>query len=158
MSDALRYEVAEELARIIRSEDRYDAELKHAVTKLPSYTQLGMAALLPNSSLKINDDKSATVDVDERSSQGIANRGPATRNGVAGKALAIQAEEFLGKNRDECRELTREHDVIYIYQNRIDKVGHSRDTEKNVFSASRRLWTSWSNSLRNWPLPMPATS
>lgn len=135
VSDALRYEVAEELARMIRSEDRYDAELKHVVTKLPSYTQLGMAALLPNSSLKINGDKSATVEVDGASSQGVANRDQLLGKAASGKALAIQAEDFLSKNRDECRELTREHDVIYVYQNRIDKVGHSRDTEKNVFIA-----------------------
>ena len=46
ISDALRYEVGEELLRRIRQEDRYDAELVPALTLLPSYTQLGMAALL----------------------------------------------------------------------------------------------------------------
>ena len=86
-------------------------------------------------SLKVNDDKSATVDVDEHSSQGIANRGELLDRAIAGEAVAIQAEEFLSNNRDELRELARAHDLVYIYQNRIDKVGHSRDTEKNVFAA-----------------------
>lgn len=38
-----RYEVAEELASIIGQEDRFEAGLTYAITKLPSYTQLGMA-------------------------------------------------------------------------------------------------------------------
>ncbi len=136
ISDALRYEVGEELASRIRQEDRYDAKLGYMVTKLPSYTQLGMAALLPHETLGIKDDKSATVEVDGRSSQGIANRGQILDSATEGKATAFKAEDILSKNRDECRELTREHSVVYIYQNRIDKTGHTRDTEKNAFSAA----------------------
>ncbi len=36
ISDALRYEVADELAGLIRQEDRFEAELTHMVTGLPS--------------------------------------------------------------------------------------------------------------------------
>ena len=134
VSDALRYEIADELTSIIRQEDRFDADLTHMVTSLPSYTQLGMAALLPNRELRINSDKTATVSVDGESSQGTDNRDKCLkRDGV--RALAIQAEDLLSRNTEACRELTRDHDVIYVYQNRIDKVGHSRDTEKNVFLA-----------------------
>jgi uncharacterized protein (TIGR02687 family) len=136
VSDALRYEVAEELASVIRQEDRYDAELKHTIARLPSYTQLGMAALLPHRTLKINDNKSATVDVDGVDSSGILARSGILNAAVSGRALAIKAEEILSKTRDECRELTRDHDVIYVYQNRIDKVGHSRETERDAFAAA----------------------
>ncbi len=48
ISDALRYEVAEELGSRIRQEDRFDASLDAVLGVLPSYTQLGMAALLPH--------------------------------------------------------------------------------------------------------------
>ena len=48
ISDALRYEVAEELLRLVRQEDRYDAEIEPLLAVLPSFTQLGMAALLPH--------------------------------------------------------------------------------------------------------------
>ena len=50
ISDALRYEVADELGSRIRQEDRFDATLDAVLGVLPSYTQLGMAALLPHSS------------------------------------------------------------------------------------------------------------
>lgn len=136
ISDALRYEVADELAGVIRQEDRFDADLKYMVSGLPSYTQLGMASLLPHEKRQINADKSATVNVDGSSSQGTANRSALLNAAISGgKGLAIQAEEILNKNTESCRELVRDYDVIYVYQNRIDKTGHSRDTEKDVFIA-----------------------
>ena len=56
ISDALRYEVADELGSRIRQEDRFDATLDAVLGVLPSYTQLGMAALLPHSTLKHSAD------------------------------------------------------------------------------------------------------
>jgi uncharacterized protein (TIGR02687 family) len=136
ISDALRYECADELVSVIRQEDRFEAELGFAVTSLPSYTQLGMAALLPHRQLQINNDKTATVTVDGKSSQGTAQRDELLKSADnIRSALAIQAEDILGKNTVACRELVRDHDLIYIYQNRIDKTGHSRDSEKDAFHA-----------------------
>ncbi len=73
ISDAMRYEVGDELLRLIRQEDRYSAELEPALSMLPSYTQLGMAAVLPNEKLVITDNETCTVLVDGQSSQGTAN-------------------------------------------------------------------------------------
>src|SRR5260370_42396602 len=56
ISDALRYEVADELRSRIRQEDRFDATLDAVLGVMPSYTQLGMAALLPHSALKYSAD------------------------------------------------------------------------------------------------------
>lgn len=139
ISDAMRYEVGEELVSRMRQEDRFEADIDHMLTGLPSYTQLGMAALLPHESLQINDDKSSTVDVDKVSSSGLANRdkilkASAERDGRDVRARTISAKDLLDFNKDQTRELVRDHDVVYIYQNRIDKVGHSRDTEKRAFA------------------------
>jgi len=136
VADALRYEVADELASVIRREDRYEADLKPLIACLPCYTQLGMAALLPHRTLQINDNRSATVNVDGVDSSGLQARTAILNAGAGrGRAVAIKAEELLSRTRDECRELTRDHDVIYVYQNRIDKVGHSRETERDAFAA-----------------------
>lgn len=51
ISDALRYEIADELGSRIRQEDRFDASLEAVLGVLPSYTQLGMAALLPHTTI-----------------------------------------------------------------------------------------------------------
>ncbi|MGB5050852.1 MAG: BREX-1 system phosphatase PglZ type A, partial [Caldilineaceae bacterium] len=134
ISDALRYEVGEELLRRIRQEDRYEAELIPALTLLPSYTQLGMAALLPHTSLSI-DPHTRAVLVDGNSSQGTENRRKILDRALPGRATVLQAEELLGMNREESRALFRDHEVVYVYHNRIDAVGDKRDTEEQVFEA-----------------------
>jgi len=136
ISDAMRFEIGEELCRRIRQEDKFEADLDHMITMLPSYTQLGMAALLPHQKLRLNDDKSSTVNVDNQSSSGTTNRDKILKAAVGGSALAIQSEDLMLKNKEDVRELVRDNDVIYVYQNLIDNVGHSRDTERKAFDAA----------------------
>ena len=136
ISDAMRFEIGEELCRRIRREDKYEARLDPIIAKLPSYTQLGMAALLPNKSLRINEDKTPTVRVDDKSSSGTVNRNKILNAALDGSALAIKFEDFITKNREDARELIRDHNVIYLYQNRIDDTGHSRETERQAFDAA----------------------
>ena len=47
ISDALRYEAAVDFAQRLRSANRWTAEVDALLGSLPSYTQLGMASLLP---------------------------------------------------------------------------------------------------------------
>jgi uncharacterized protein (TIGR02687 family) len=134
ISDALRYEVGEELLRRIRQEDRYDAEILPALTLLPSYTQLGMAALLPHTSLAIDPSTSAVL-VDGNSSQGTENRRKILDRALPGRSTALNAKEVMEMNRDESRALFRDHEVVYVYHNHIDAVGDKRDSEERVFAA-----------------------
>jgi len=103
ISDAMRYEIGDELLSLIRQEDRYSAELEPALSMLPSYTQLGMAALLPNKTLAIADNDTGTTLVDGQSSQGTANRTKILQAALEGRGLAIRAEEFMQLNRDDSR-------------------------------------------------------
>jgi len=134
ISDGLRYEIGEELLRLILQEDRYNADLEPALTLLPSYTQLGMAALLPHERLEIASDGS-TVLVDGESSAGTGNRTKILEQALPGRATAVRVEELLAMNRDQSRSLIREHDVVYVYHNRIDATGDKRDSEERVFDA-----------------------
>ena len=135
ISDALRYEIGDELLSLIRQEDRFDASLEPALSMLPSYTQLGMAALLPNKALGLADNDTGAVDVDGQSSQGTANRIKILDQAIKQRAKALRAEELMSLNKDDCRALVRDHDVVYIYHNLIDKTGDSRDSEERVFNA-----------------------
>jgi len=135
ISDAFRYEIAEEFLRIIRQEDRYEATLDSLLSMLPSYTQLGMAALLPNQELRYAEGDSGTILVDGESSQGTLNRSKILAKALGQRAKALRAEDFLGMNKEESRELMRENDVVYIYHNRIDATGDKRDSEEKVFEA-----------------------
>jgi uncharacterized protein (TIGR02687 family) len=131
ISDALRYEVADELGSRIRQEDRFDASLDAILGVLPSYTQLGMAALLPHSTLTHSPD-AKTVLVDGQPSNGTAARGKILE-GVGGSA--IQAEDFKALSGEERRELFKANRVLYIYHNRIDATGDKAGTERQVFEA-----------------------
>ena len=132
ISDGMRYEIGEELLRLIRQEDRYDAELEPALTLLPSQTQLGMAALLPHRSVALADD-GTTATVDGESATGTANRARLLAGAAADRATALRADDLLAMDRDASRALFRDNDVVYVYHNRIDAIGDKRDTEERVF-------------------------
>ncbi|WP_299733362.1 BREX-1 system phosphatase PglZ type A [uncultured Endozoicomonas sp.] len=136
ISDALRYEIGHELLGLIRREDRFDAELTPALSTLPSYTQLGMAALLPHQTLALADDTTSTVLVDGISSRGTDYRRKILDAGHPGKASAVLAKDLMSMDRDQSRELMKANDALYIYHNLIDKTGDSKDSEERVFNAA----------------------
>ncbi|MBE9064138.1 BREX-1 system phosphatase PglZ type A [cf. Phormidesmis sp. LEGE 11477] len=136
ISDAMRYEIGEEFASRIRQENRYEAKVEPALSMLPSYTQLGMAALLPNQTLTLSANKTGTVKVDGQSSQGSKNRLKILENNIKDPATLIKAEQLIKLNREDSRTLFRDHSVVYVYHNRIDAVGDKRDSEERVFEAA----------------------
>ena len=130
ISDALRYEVGEELARRISQEDRFTARLSAMLSVLPSYTQLGMAALLPHASLAFTDDGS--VEVDGTPSAGTENRARLLTP-VGGSA--IQANVLFSMKPGKTRELLKSHQLLYVYHNQIDATGDKQPTEPDTFRA-----------------------
>ena len=135
ISDALRYESAAELKELILSEDRYTATLSSVLGSIPSYTQLGMASLLPHQSLTY-EEQSEIVYADGCSTQGTPNRTKVLQRAFQG-STAISAEDFLKmKASTEGREFIKSFNVIYIYSNHIDKTGDDRTSEGKVFEAT----------------------
>jgi len=135
ISDALRYEIAHELVNKIKFEERYEASLKPMWGMLPSYTQLGMAALLPNQKLAFTTPVQGTIDVDGQSSMGTSNRSKILAGVVPNGGLAMRMDEFTELNVTDARALIRNNDVIYFYHNRIDSTGDKQATENKVFEA-----------------------
>lgn len=133
ISDAMRYEIGDELLSLIRKEDRYSAELEPALSMLPSYTQLGMAALLPNRELAIAAGDTGAVRLDGQSTQGVKSRNKILSEALSGRATALKAEDLMALGKDDCRALVRDNDVIYVYHNRIDATGDKRESEERVF-------------------------
>ena len=146
ISDALRYEVAEELSSLIRQEDRFEATTDAVLGVLPSYTQLGMAALLPH------DDIGHSKDGDPVMVDGQRTDGTVNRSRVLAKVdgIAIQAEDVLALTRDELRELYQSHQVLYVYHNRIDATGDKPGTERQVFEAADHTLRELVTLLKKW--------
>lgn len=130
VSDALRYEAAEELRRAILREKRYEAELSPMLGALPSYTQMGMAALLPHRELELADDEGVTVD--GWGSRGSGAREQILQREVGSVGRTVRYDDFMACNRDQARELIRESRVLYVYHNRIDLVGDHRESEVDL--------------------------
>ena len=129
ISDALRYECGAELTSHILAEnkkkDRFSATISSMLSSLPSYTQLGMASLLPHKQLSIQN-KNDIVFVDDKSSAGTANRDKILKS-YDENAMAIGYEEFLKYKRDEGRALVKNASVVYIYHDEIDKMGEKNE-------------------------------
>ena len=135
ISDALRYEAAAEYAQRLCSANRWTAEVDALFGSLPSYTQMGMATLLPGRQWAL-DATAGTVTIDGRSATGTVNRAAILSLACGGKATGLQAENFLEMNtKTEGRALMRDHEVIYIFHNVIDKVGDAPGTEAKTFDA-----------------------
>lgn len=132
ISDALRYETMKELEQRIAQENRMETAMKPAMLCVqPSYTQLGMAALLPHRVLSY-EKESAEVFADSVSTLGTANRTKILQTAVP-KSTAIKAEDFFVVcNKD----WVKDYDLVYIYSNTIDKVGDALATETQVFKAT----------------------
>ncbi len=134
ISDALRYELGEELTRLISKNNRFSAVIEPMVSVLPSFTQLGMAALLPNSSIELKSDNTALVD-------GILASGIENRKKILAKyghtSICINAEELLSskyKNKD-VKELIAAHEIIYVYHDVVDTTGEH--DEEHLFDKSQ---------------------
>lgn len=135
ISDALRFEAGQELQGLIRQEDRYWAAIEPCLSMLPSYTQMGMAALLPNKEIAISENNTGSVLVDGQNSQGTAYRNKILQKAIPQTARVLRADELLTMNKDDCRGLIRDHDVVYVYHNRIDATGDKRESEERTFEA-----------------------
>ena len=138
ISDAFRYEIAYEYFQNIQSENRFEAELSYMVSTLPSYTQLGMAALLPNKNLSFVEGTDQIL-IDGHSTAGMANRAKILKEYSGVRATAIQAEELMKMNsKKEGLEFVKGYDLIYVFHNRIDKVGDDKMSEDKVFEAAEQ--------------------
>ena len=137
ISDALRFEVAEECLRRIRALDRFDAELKPMLSSLPSYTQLGMAALLPHNGLAMAEDGSGDILAAGENTKGTPARERLLAAGRKGdSAKALKFKDVMNMRTEEGKALFRDHHIVYIYHNRIDAIGDDLKTEEQLPEAA----------------------
>ena len=133
ISDAFRYEAAVELAEEINGKYRFRAELEPVLGVLPSYTGLGMAALLPHESMSYSD--SGEVMVNGKPVSGLEQRAAVLADY---QGTAIRADELMAMNKQQGREFVKPHRLIYIYHNQIDAVGDKPASEHKTFEATQK--------------------
>ncbi len=133
VSDALRYEIAEELTGLLNGTYRLQAELSSQLGVLPSYTALGMASLLPHERLEYT--AKGAVRVDGKSTASFDHR-KAILEDAGG--TAVRAADLISLKKAEGRALVGDARVVYIYHDEIDARGDKRATEGGTFGAVRK--------------------
>jgi uncharacterized protein (TIGR02687 family) len=144
ISDAFRYEVAQELAHELNGKYRITATLGSQLGVLPSYTALGMASLLPHKKLEY-DNKGAVLVDGRPSSSGDQ------RNEILAKVegCAIKAVDLLSMRKEDGREMVAGKKVIYVYHDQIDSVGDKAASESETFHAARKAINEVSEVVRH---------
>lgn len=132
ISDGLRYEIGKELAEIINAEHKAMVTLETMFGVLPSYTALGMAALLPGTELAYNDK--GEVLLDGASTKSTENRASILR-GKYSKSVCLSFDEIKNMSKADLRSQTVGQDLVYIYHNTVDGCGDNTATQKQVFEA-----------------------
>lgn len=135
ISDAFRYEVAKELVKKMERDSKFESvEIEAQIGVTPSYTSLGMAALLPHQKLKMDDNYQ--VFVDGKASTNLIQREAILKykNEASG---AIQYDDLKKYSSAEMRDFFVGKEVVYVYHNQIDARGDRLNTEDEVFIAAK---------------------
>ena len=132
ISDAMRYEVGVDLKDRLLEDPKCNAKLEPQLSTLPSYTSLGMAALLPHHSLEITEDYKVLADGNGTSN--LAARQAVLQSAEANR-VCVQFDEVKKLNKDGLRSIFTGKQVVYVYHNQIDARGDEQKTEDEVFVA-----------------------
>lgn len=132
ISDAFRYEVAYSLFEKLQSDEKCTVTLTALQGVLPSYTALGMAALLPHSKLAYGED--FEVLVDGKSCASTEQR-KAILVGYKANSDCVQFDSLKNMSRTELRAVFTGKEVVYVYHNQIDARGDTANTENEIFAA-----------------------
>ena len=132
ISDAMRYEVGQELFARMQDDPKCTAKLSVQLSVLPSYTSLGMAAFLPHKTLEMTDDFQVLAD-------GILCDNLAGRQQVLQSynpdSVCVQFDDIKNLKVAELRDVLTKRQIIYVYHNQIDARGDKANTEDEVFHA-----------------------
>ena len=132
ISDALRYEVGQDLFCRMQDDPKCTAKLDVQLSVLPSYTRLGMAALLPHFTLTMTDD--FRVLADDVLCDDLAGREKVMKR-HAPNGGGVQFDDIKNLKKNDLRSVFTGKQVVYVYHNQIDARGDKPNTEDEVFVA-----------------------
>ena len=134
VSDALRYEVAQELIGEL-AKSRHIASLKPALAMLPTETKYCKPALLPHHELKLyGQGDEQDMAVDNRILSDTTKRCEHLQKYRDG-AICVNFETVADYNQEKNREIFK-HSLVYVFHDVIDKNGHN-GTSKEIVTNCR---------------------
>lgn len=132
ISDAFRYAVASQLKEQLERKTTHVLELSAMQSEFPSITSFGMAALLPNNKITVDDEGAVLVN-------GKKTKSTEQRQAILAEALprskAIQYDKLWSMSSQDRKDLAADTPILYIYHNTIDAAGEKQATQSTVFEA-----------------------
>lgn len=133
ISDAMRYEVGRQLYIKMMDNPKCSAKLQVMLSVLPSYTRLGMEALLPHKTLELTDDFREVVDGKYATDLAVRQ---AVLQSYEPESKCVQFDDVKNLKGQELRDVFTGQSVVYVYHDQIDNTGeHEEDA---VFEACEK--------------------
>ena len=137
VSDALRYEVAEELVREL-AKTRHKARLDAMLAMLPTETKYDKPSLLPHASLSLyGTEGEQRMCVDHKVLDATQKRS-AQLQSYRAESVCVTYEEVAQYVATENRE-TFKNSLVYIFHNTIDDLGHDASGKQVVEGCQRAV-------------------
>ena len=127
ISDALRYEVAADLAEQLRRETKSQVDLSSMQSIFPTITKFGMAALLPHEKLSVKFQGNI-VDVFADGKSTESHDRDRILKSDREDSVALKYTDLVTAKRSERSEWVKSKNVVYIYHDTIDEASHTSDT------------------------------
>lgn len=127
ISDALRYEVAADLAEQLRRETKSQVDLSSMQSIFPTITKFGMAALLPHEKLSVKFQGNI-VDVFADGKSTESHDRDRILKSDREDSVALKYTDLVTAKRQERSAWVKSKNVVYIYHDTIDEASHTSDT------------------------------
>lgn len=127
ISDALRYEVAADLAEQLRRETKSQVDLSSMQSIFPTITKFGMAALLPHEKLSVKFQGNI-VDVFADGKGTESHDRDRILKSEREDSVALKYTDLVTAKRSERSAWVKSKNVVYIYHDTIDEASHTSDT------------------------------
>ncbi len=141
VSDALRYEVAQELTERLHGRLSGNTVCTAMVGTIPTITPVGMAALLPHKKLTLTEELSVLCD----GMRTDASQREAVLRAACPQSAALELGVFRRMTRAQRQEIAREAKVVYLYQDVIDRASES---DGDVFAACETAMSEIEQAMR----------
>lgn len=132
VSDAFRYEVAQSLFEKLISDEKCNAKMTPMQGVIPSYTPLGMSAVLPHTQLIYNENYNVVADGKICST---TDQKASLLSNYKINSKCVSFDVFKNMSQSDLRNIFTGEDVVYVMHNQVDACGDNPKTENEVFNA-----------------------
>lgn len=137
ISDALRYELGHELFNDLLADSKNNLTIEPCLASIPSYTNIGMANLLPNAGISVEKgDADLVFKINDKTT--VSSNRRAILQATEKESTTIDYSEVRKMSKQKKRAFFKENKITYIYHDWIDAIGDKKRTEHQTFEATEK--------------------